>query len=193
VPDTSAMHDTDFLGNHFLIAMPKLADPNFFHTVTYLCEHNPEGALGIVINRPLQLTLREILQHMDLEPVTEAIGDQPIYLGGPVQQERGFVLHRPLGDWEATLPVSEEIGVTSSRDILTAIAAGQGPEQCLIALGYAGWGAGQLEQELAANAWLSGPADQRIVFDLPHEQRWEAAAARLGVDLNLLSGEAGHA
>ncbi|MCW9057407.1 MAG: YqgE/AlgH family protein [Gammaproteobacteria bacterium] len=186
------MHDTDFLGNHFLIAMPKLADPNFFHTVTYLCEHNPEGALGIVINRPLHLTLREILQHMDLEPVTEAIGDQPIYLGGPVQQERGFVLHRPLGDWEATLPVSEEIGVTSSRDILTAIAAGQGPDQCLIALGYAGWGAGQLEQELVANAWLSGPADQRIIFDLPHEQRWEAAAARLGVDLNLLSGEAGH-
>jgi putative transcriptional regulator len=187
------MQSADLLGNHFLIAMPGLADPNFFHTVTYLYEHNAEGALGIVINRPLNLTLREILQHMDLEPATTAIGDQPIYLGGPVQQERGFVLHRPLGDWEATLQVSEDIGVTSSRDILTAIAAGQGPEQSLIALGYAGWGAGQLEQEMATNTWLSGPADRRIVFDLPHEQRWEAAAAKLGVDLNLLSGEAGHA
>ena len=193
MPDTSVMHDTDFLGNHFLIAMPRLADPNFFHTVTYLCEHNAEGALGIVINRPLNLTLREILQHMELVPASAAIGDRPVYLGGPVQQERGFVLHQPLGDWEATLPVSADIGVTSSRDILMAIAAGEGPEHSLIALGYAGWGAGQLEQELATNAWLSGPADQRIVFDLPHEQRWEAAAARLGVDLNLLSGEAGHA
>lgn len=193
MPDTSTMQSADFLGNHFLIAMPGLVDPNFFHTVTYLCEHNPEGALGIVINRPLNLTLREILQHMDLEPATAAIGDQPVYLGGPVQQERGFVLHRPLGDWEATLKVSGDIGVTSSRDILMAIAAGQGPQHSLIALGYAGWGAGQLEQEIGANAWLSGPADERIVFDLPHEQRWEAAAARLGVDLNLLSGEAGHA
>jgi putative transcriptional regulator len=187
------MHDTDFLGNHFLIAMPGLADPNFFHTVTYLCEHNAEGALGIVINRPLSINLREILQHMDLEPATEAIGDQSIYLGGPVQQERGFVLHQPLGDWEATLKVSAEVGVTSSRDILMAIAAGEGPRHSLIALGYAGWGAGQLEQEIAANAWLAGPADERIVFELPHEQRWEAAAAKLGVDLNLLSGEAGHA
>ena len=187
------MRDMDFLADHFLIAMPRLADPNFFHTVTYLCEHNAEGALGIVINRPLNLSLREVLQHMDLEPATEAIGRQPIYLGGPVQQERGFVLHRPLGDWEATLKVSEDIGVTSSRDILMAIAAGQGPEQSLIALGYAGWGAGQLEQEMAAKTWLSGPADRRIVFELPHAQRWEAAAARLGVDLNLLSSEAGHA
>ena len=187
------MHDTDFLGNHFLIAMPNLADPNFFHTVTYLCEHNAEGALGIVINRPLNITLREIFQHMDLEPATDTIGDQPVYLGGPVQQDRGFVLHRPLGDWEATLKVSGDIGVTSSRDILMAIAAGEGPRHSLIALGYAGWGAGQLEQELAANAWLSGPADERIAFDLPHEQRWEAAAAKLGVDLHLLTSEAGHA
>ncbi len=187
------MHATDFLGNHFLIAMPKLADPNFFHTVTYLCEHNEEGALGIVINRPIKLTLREILQQMELEPVRDEIGNQPIYLGGPVQQDRGFVLHRPLGDWEATLQVSEAIGVTSSRDILTAIAEGKGPDDSFIALGYAGWGAGQLEQEMAANAWLSGPADERIVFEMPPEQRWEAAAAKLGVDLNLLSGDTGHA
>lgn len=187
------MASSDYLGNHFLIAMPALADPNFFHTVTYLCEHNADGALGIVINRPMNLNLRELLQHMDLEPVNDDIGNQPIYLGGPVQQERGFVLHRPLGEWEATLKVSDHIGITSSRDILGAIAAGEGPEDSLIALGYAGWGAGQLEQEMAANAWLSGPADEHIVFDLPHEKRWEAAAASLGVDLNLLSMDAGHA
>ncbi len=187
------MHTTDFLGNHLLIAMPNLEDPNFFHTVTYLCEHNTEGALGIVINRPMNLTLAEVLQHMDLKPVTEDIGKLPIYLGGPVQQDRGFVLHRPLGDWEATLKVTDDIGITSSRDILGAIAQGEGPENALIALGYAGWGAGQLEQEMAANTWLSGPADEHIVFDLPHQERWEAAAAKLGIDLHLLSGDAGHA
>lgn len=187
------MNDADFLGNHFLIAMPNLADPNFFHTVTYICEHNADGALGIVINRPMNLHLRDVLQHMELDAADETVGDTPIFVGGPVQQDRGFVLHRPLGSWEATLKVTDAIGVTSSRDILSAIAAHEGPEESLIALGYAGWGAGQLEQEMAANAWLSGPADERIVFELPHEKRWEAAAAKLGVDLNLLSGETGHA
>lgn len=187
------MSATDYLNNHFLIAMPGLADPNFFHTVTYLCEHNEEGALGIVINRPMNLTLSDVLQHMDITAANDAIGATPIYLGGPVQQDRGFVLHRTLGDWDATLKVADDIGVTSSRDILEAIAHGEGPPESLIALGYAGWGAGQLEQEMVANAWLSGPADERIVFNLPHEQRWEAAAAKLGVDLNLLSGESGHA
>ncbi len=193
VPDTSVMSETDYLANHFLIAMPNLADPNFFHTVTYICEHNEEGALGIVINRPMNLHLSDVLAHMELSAADEVVGNAPIYVGGPVQPDRGFVLHRPLGHWEATLPITEVIGVTSSRDILSAIAANEGPEESLIALGYAGWGAGQLEEEMAANAWLSGPADERIVFELPHEKRWEAAAAKLGIDLNLLSGDAGHA
>ncbi|MHB8472944.1 MAG: YqgE/AlgH family protein [Gammaproteobacteria bacterium] len=187
------MHTAAFLTNHFLIAMPGLADPNFYHTVTYICEHNSHGALGIVINRPLDTRLGNILDHLEIQTATAAIAQQAVYLGGPVQPERGFVLHRPLGDWDATLKISDAIGVSSSRDILGAIAAGRGPERALIALGYAGWGAGQLEQEMAQNAWLSGPADERILFDTPVAQRWSAAAQLLGVDLNLISGDAGHA
>jgi putative transcriptional regulator len=183
----------DSLSNHFLIAMPALSDPNFHHTATYICEHNDEGALGLVINRPTDLQLGEILEHMGIEATAGDISGQPVCLGGPVQNDRGFVLHQPVGDWEATLKVTELTGITSSRDILEAIARGEGPEKTFITLGYAGWGAGQLEQELAANAWLSGPADSRIVFDTPYEQRWEAAAGLIGVDIKLLSGEAGHA
>ncbi len=193
VPDTMGMSAFDSLSNHFLIAMPALADPNFHHTATYICEHNDEGALGLVINRPTDLQLGEILEHMGIVATAGDIATQPVFLGGPVQNDRGFVLHQPVGDWEATLKVTEDTGITSSRDILEAIARGEGPEKTFITLGYAGWGAGQLEQELAANAWLSGPADSRIVFDTPYEQRWEAAAGLIGVDINLLSGEAGHA
>ncbi len=193
VTDTMTMGALDSLSNHFLIAMPALSDPNFHHTATYICDHNDEGALGLVINRPTDLQLGEILEHMDIEAVAGDITAQPVYLGGPVQNDRGFVLHQPVGNWEATLKVTEDTGITSSRDILEAIARGEGPEKIFITLGYAGWGAGQLEQELAANAWLSGPADSRIVFDTPYEQRWEAAAGLIGVDIKLLSGEAGHA
>lgn len=181
------------LTNHFLIAMPQLADPNFFHTVTYICEHNRNGAMGIVINRPLELTLGEVLDHMGIDTEDRGAIGQTVYMGGPVQQERGFVLHRPASHWDATLAITDEIGVTTSRDILSAIARGEGPSNALVALGYAGWGAGQLEGEIAENAWLSGPADEHILFETPDEQRWEAAAALLGVDLNLLSGDAGHA
>ncbi|MGD8614743.1 MAG: YqgE/AlgH family protein [Gammaproteobacteria bacterium] len=187
------MSQSDYLTNQFLIAMPGLEDPNFFHSVTYICEHNEEGALGLVINRPLDMQLAEILRHVHLEHAAPEAQQIPVHLGGPVQQDRGFVLHEPLGDWDATLKVTDRIGITSSVDILEAIAANQGPERTLIALGYAGWGAGQLEREIAENAWLSGPADPEILFTTPDEQRWRAAAASLGVDLDLLSGEAGHA
>lgn len=186
------MADTEFLINHFLIAMPGLADPNFYHTVTYICEHDADGAMGIVINRPLDLNLGDILSHMDIN-ATPDTAPLPVFQGGPVQMERGFVLHAPLGEWEATLRVSEQIGVTASQDVLASIAAGNGPLRSLIALGYAGWGAGQLEQEMAANVWLSGPATAEVLFDTPVEKRWEAAAGLLGVDLALLSSEAGHA
>jgi len=182
-----------FLTNQFLIAMPGLEDPNFFHSVTYICEHNENGAMGLVINRPLDMQLGEIFQHIDIHEASVEARQVPVHLGGPVQQERGFVLHSPLGEWEATLNVTDRIGVTSSLDILQAIARNAGPEQTLVALGYAGWGAGQLEQELADNAWLSGPADPDILFNKPDEERWKAAAASLGVDLDLLSGDAGHA
>jgi putative transcriptional regulator len=187
------MNDSQHLTNQFLIAMPGLEDPNFFHSVTYICEHNDQGALGLVINRPLDMQLGEILQHIKLQHSEPEARQIQVHLGGPVQQDRGFVLHEPLGEWEATLKVTDRIGITSSLDILQAIAKNEGPERSLITLGYAGWGAGQLEQEMAENAWLSGPADPDILFNSPDEERWKAAAASLGVDLDLLSGEAGHA
>ncbi len=181
------------LVNHFLIAMPSLADPNFSRTVTYMCEHSSEGAMGLVINRPLNIALTELLSQIELDTAVPGLDEVPVYQGGPVQNERGFVLHQTLGDWEATLAVSEDIGVTMSRDILEAIAAGEGPRHYLVALGYAGWGAQQLEGEMAANAWLSGPADPAIIFERPAEERWDAAAALLGVNLSLLSSDVGHA
>jgi len=187
------MNDSQHLTNQFLIAMPGLEDPNFFHSVTYICEHNDQGALGLVINRPLDMQLGEILQHIKLQHSEPEARQIQVHLGGPVQQDRGFVLREPLGEWEATLKVTDRIGITSSIDILQAIAKNEGPERSLITLGYAGWGAGQLEQEMAENAWLSGPADPDILFNSPDEERWKAAAASLGVDLDLLSGEAGHA
>lgn len=187
------MSQTLNLRNSFLIAMPALEDPNFFHTVTYICEHNEEGALGIVINRPSDISLAEMLSSMSISPEPQIDTTRPIFEGGPVQPEHGFLLHSPLGQWSATLPVTEQIALTSSKDILEAIARGAGPERYLVALGYAGWGPGQLEEEIAANAWLSGPAAAEILFDTPAELRWQAAAALLGVDLRLLSSDSGHA
>jgi putative transcriptional regulator len=180
------------LANHFLIAMPSLADPNFARTVTLICEHSSEGAMGLVINRMTELHLSDILEQLEID-TTSAQSTLPVYLGGPVQNNRGFVVHEPLGSWEATLPVTETIGVSTSRDILEAIAHDRGPDHCLIALGYAGWGAGQLEREIGENSWLSVPARRDILFDLEPEQRWRAAAGLVGVDLTMISGEAGHA
>ncbi len=182
------------LSNHFLIAMPGLADPNFARTVTYLCAHDEGGAMGLVVNRPLDMRLGELLDSLGLEARTPGVRDLPVVQGGPVLPERGFVLHRPAGEWEAVLEVpGTDIAVATSRDVLQALAEGKGPSQALIALGYAGWGAGQLEQELQENAWLSGPAPPELIFEEPFEHRWEAAARALGVDLDRLSGQAGHA
>jgi len=181
------------LTNHFLIAMPNLPDPNFFRTVTYLCMHNEDGAMGIVINRPLNVELGEVLKHMEIKAEDPKALQLPIFEGGPVQRERGFVIHQPAGQWDAMLTISDDLGITTSRDILNAIAGGRGPQKVLIALGYAGWAAGQLEQEMAANAWLSVPADNQILFNISPDKRWQAAASRLGIDLTLLSSEAGHA
>lgn len=189
---TIAMLEPTYLTDHFLIAMPNLGDPNFFRTVTYICMHNEEGAMGIVINRPMDVDLGDVLEHMNIEAQDPMANRLPIFEGGPVQRERGFVIHQPAGQWDAMLNVGDDLGITTSRDILGAIADGRGPKKVLIALGYAGWGAGQLEQEMAENAWLSTPADNSIIFNISPEQRWHAAAARLGVDLTLLSSEAGH-
>ena len=181
------------LTNHFLIAMPGLQDPNFSRTVTYICEHTDQGAMGIVINRPMDIRLGEMLEQLDIASSDEQVLDALVYLGGPVQPERGFVLHSSGEGFDSTLSITPEISVTTSRDVLEAIADGRGPARRFIALGYAGWGSGQLEQEMSANSWLSGPANEEIIFKLPAGARWQAAADLLGVDMNLLSGEAGHA
>lgn len=181
------------LSHQFLIAMPSLADPNFQRTVTYICEHNDQGAMGIVINRPLNLTLGEVFEHMRIPSDKPEIARHTVFMGGPVQTERGFVLHQPAGRWDNTLRLTESMGLATSKEILEAIARGDGPDDIFVALGYAGWGAGQLEQEMAANAWLSGPADSDIIFQVPWNQRWEAAAAAMGVDLHQISNQIGHA
>ena len=187
------MNETASLKNQLLIAMPSLQDPNFARTVTYICEHGEHGAMGIVLNRPTDLRLADVLRHMQIDGGMGEAGEQIVYLGGPVEEERGFVLHTRSERWDSTLEIDEDISITSSRDILEAMAQGAGPRHTLVALGYAGWGAGQLERELLQNAWLSGPVDQSILFELPSDQRWEEAGRLLGVDVNLLSSEAGHA
>jgi len=181
------------LTNHFLIAMPAMADPNFSRTLTYIAEHNDQGALGIIVNRPLDMTLSTLFERVDLPLEDERFATQPVYFGGPVQTDRGFVLHRPPGSWHSTLTIDDEVGLTSSRDILVSLSEHGEPSEVLVTLGYAGWSAGQLEQELAANAWLTVPAEHSIIFDLPPEERFAAALQRLGVDFTHLSEVAGHA
>lgn len=183
----------DYLHNQLLIAMPSLADPNFAQTVTLICEHTARGALGIVLNRPLSMRLGDVFEQLDLAQEGDCHAEQRILRGGPVQSDRGFVLHVPEGEWESTLRVSDQVHVTTSRDILAAMAGGRGPAQTVMALGYAGWEAGQLEDEIRSNAWLNVPVDESIIFDVPYEQRWHAAARILGIDLGRISPSAGHA
>lgn len=181
------------LNNQLLIAMPGMDDPNFSTTVTLVCEHNADGALGIIINRPLSMNLGALLAQLDVSGVDADIDAQPVLDGGPVARERGFVLHRPAKAFESSLAVSPDIQLTLSRDVLDAVAAGDAPAQCVVALGYAGWDAGQLEAEMLNNAWLSVPATPEIVFDVPFDERWHTAAGTLGIDLSQLSADAGHA
>ncbi|MBB5019337.1 putative transcriptional regulator [Chitinivorax tropicus] len=181
------------LTNHFLIAMPNMADPYFQRTLTYVCEHNENGALGIVVNRPIDLTLESLFDQIGLSLNREDLADVPVYFGGPVQMDRGFVLHNPLGNWQSTLAMNDSFGLTTSKDILQAVGEGRGPNRLMITLGYAGWDAGQLEQELAQNAWLTVEASQDIIFEMAPEDRYEAAISRLGIAFGNLSDQAGHA
>ena len=184
---------SDCLRDHFLLAMPGLSEGIFSHSITYICEHGESGAMGIVINQPLDLSVEEIFEHLQIT-ARQDFSTMPVMAGGPVQIDHGFVLHRKWEKtWEASLKVTPEITLTTSRDILRAIANDKGPNDHLIALGYAGWAAGQLEQELADNSWLTMPANSDIIFSTPADQRLGAAAASLGIDMNLISGEAGHA
>ncbi|MEO1767242.1 YqgE/AlgH family protein [Thiobacter aerophilum] len=181
------------LTHHFLIAMPAMADPYFARSVTYVCNHSEHGALGIIINRPLDLTLGTLLDQLEIKLEVPELARRAIHFGGPVQTERGFVLHRPQGSWQSTLAVREDIALTTSRDVLEALAQGRGPEQFFITLGYAGWAAGQLEHELAQNAWLTVPATLDILFELPVEARFDAAMGLMGLNAANLSEDAGHA
>lgn len=182
------------LRGQFLISMPHLHDGNFSQTVTYICDHSDQGAMGLVINRPMGLSLKDILGHLEINVEALAHPETPIYAGGPVQGERGFVLHPPCGrSWLSTFEINRQLHLTTSLDILESIAAGEGPDRYLIALGYAGWGAGQLEQEIVDNAWLSCPADLDILFATEASDRLEAAASKLGINLDLLTSQSGHA
>ncbi len=182
-----------YLANHFLIAMPHMADPRFAHTLIYLCDHSADGAMGLVVNQLSGLTMQDILEQTSPElNVPMVVGTRPVYNGGPIQTERGFVLHSGANQWEASLDLGA-LRLTTSRDILVDMVHGEGPGQALVALGYAGWEAGQLDQELVENVWLSCPADLDILFDLPSEQRLSAAARSLGIDLSLMTSQAGHA
>jgi len=184
---------SDCLRDHFLLAMPGLTQGIFAHSISYICEHGESGAMGIIINQPLELTLQEIFDHLEIATHRD-FSDTPVLAGGPVQMDHGFVLHRGCDQaWEASLKVTPRITLTTSRDILRAIARAEGPAEHLIALGYAGWAAGQLEQELADNVWLTLPGDSDIIFATPAEKRLTKAASRLGIDMNLISGQAGHA
>ena len=182
-----------YLTNQLLIAMPAMSDPNFAQTVALVCEHSEHGALGLVLNKPLPMRMKEIFAQLDIEPSHELWSGRPVLLGGPMQPEQGFVVHRAGGEWTSSIKVSDSIHVTTSRDILAAMALGRGPTQAVVALGYAGWGGGQLEEEIRANVWLNAPVDSQIIFDEPFESRWQAAARLLGVELSRISPLSGNA
>lgn len=181
---------SEFLTNHFLIATPWLEDPRFGGSLTYICEHSDEGAMGVTVNHPMDLDLGDLLSQLSLEGDPP---DAPVYQGGPVQPERGFILHRPVGQWQSSLALTDTLALSTSRDILSAIAVGEGPVDFLMVLGYAGWAPGQLEQELSGDAWLTCPADESILFEREPAQRLNVALEKLGVSPGHLSGGVGHA
>ena len=182
------------LSNHFLIAMPSMHDPIFGGSVVYLCEHNSYGALGVVINKPMDVTLDYLLGRLNLKSdIAVPPVQKPVMFGGPVQEDRGFVLHSPDAEFNSMLKISDQIAFTTSRDVLEAIASGTGPQRLLVSIGYSGWSAGQLEDEISRNGWLTVVADPEIIFDLPIPERYTAAIRLLGFDPGRLAWEAGHA
>ena len=191
--DKSESIVSGYLRQQLLIAMPDMADPNFSRSVTLLCQHNEEGAIGITINRQSGFTLGELLFQLNIPCENQEISSIPVLEGGPVSPDHGFVLHTPIEGFDSSVKINDDIMVTTSRDIVSAIAAGRGPEQFLIALGYAGWGDGQLESEMRQNAWLSVPADKAILFETALSSRWEKAVGKLGINISDLHGAGGYA
>ena len=184
------------LANHFLIAMPSMQDPIFGGAVVYVCEHNDQGVLGVVINKPTDMTMDVLFERIDLkvaDDMQSEVASEPIMFGGPVQDDRGFVLHTPGGHYSSSLAVTEDVAFTTSIDVLEAVASGDGPQRLLVSIGYAGWSPGQLEDEISRNGWLTVGADASVMFDLPIEQRYTAAIRLLGIDPMMLASEAGHA
>ncbi len=191
--DNALEGDATSLKNQFLVAMPGLEDDNFSHTVSLLCEHNDKGAIGLIINRPTDLTLTAMLDQMGVKHEAADANEHVVFWGGPVQPERGFVVHRGPGGWESCMPISKDLFITTSRDVLAAIGEGRGPKEFLVTLGYAGWGAGQLENEILANSWLNTPVDSGVLFSTPARSRWQSATRLIGLDVAQLSSGAGHA
>lgn len=190
----AAMHPhAHSFGNNLLIALPSLQDSDFARSVTLICQHDGDGAMGVVVNRPSEYTLGEVLQQMGISSDSESLQSQIVLAGGPVHPERGFVLHDGDREWDSTLAVGGGLYLTTSRDVLEALARGEGPTQAVVALGCAGWGAGQLEQELVDDGWLMVPSRREVLFDLPLPERWQAAAGSIGVDLVNVAGHSGHA
>lgn len=187
---SDSMADRQGLKDHFLVASPWLGDPNFHGGIIYICDHDTDGTFGLLINHPLDVSLGEILEQLDMDG---GHLETPVYSGGPVQQERGFVIHPPAGEWQSSVAVSDRLQITTSRDILQAIGGDLGPERYLVALGYSGWGAGQLEEELEGNAWLACPASESILFDTPWKERYRAVLAQMGIDPGQLDASVGHA
>lgn len=179
--------------DHFLIAMPSMTDPNFANTVVYVVEHSAKGAMGVVLNRPTELSLKDLLGRIDLDMAPSEVADSQVLLGGPVQNDRGFVLHNPPGQWSSSVRVNDEVALTSSKDVLESVAKGQGPEEIVVALGYAGWSAGQLESEIAQNAWLTVKANKELIFAADRESCHAKAFKLLGVDPRSIFPNAGHA
>lgn len=187
--------ETEFVSfqNRFLIAMPTLLDPVFFRAVTYICEHTESGAMGLVINQPLSITLGDIFEQMGIECNLPDVQKQIVFGGGPIRTERGFILHSATTSWESTIIISNDVAITTSRDILVALSKNEGPKDALVALGYASWTSKQLEIEIGANSWLYGPASSEILFHTPIENRWRKAAQLAGVDIDRVSNDVGHA
>lgn len=179
------------LANHLLIAMPSLIDPNFHRAVVYVCEHKADGAVGLIINRPLQFSLNLVFQQMHIESVNNNI--QPLLFGGPLQPERGFVIHRPIGGWRSSLTLHDDVTVTTSNDIMQAIALNKGPKDILVTIGYSGWGESQLEEEVKNNSWLVCPYIPELLYEVPFNERWKYAGASIGVNMHQLSSVVGHA
>jgi putative transcriptional regulator len=187
------MESINSLANHLLIAMPNLEDSFFSRSVTYICEHTEEGALGIMLSQPLEATYHELFDHLKISSTNQDVLDNALLAGGPVDKERGFILHSPLGSWNSSLTISDDIALSTSEDILAAIANREGPDEAVIALGYSGWDKGQLEQEIEENSWLIVPADKNIIFHTEPQKRWQQATKLLGIDWTQLTEHSGHA